>query len=475
MLEKRRIVSALIFNAIGETVNKIGPFLIYSVAMQRLGAQMFGQAQLAISVLEVAIPWVMLASHQVGVMETGRALGEGARRPNVMLPLTLGRCFLGLLATCVLFLLAYFHKPWQSFRELLLPLCLILLPLTNEGACVMLGMQKVKTFSVIQTSGRILSLLAIFLLVQNERDADLYALLTLGANALISFATVVWSWNIDGWRWSGWVYFSHLWKKSLLLGLPFFLLIVHDRVDLFFANQMLGDHGAGVYAAPMRLTQGLSNLIGPVSMVFYSEMVRALSKESLERHARLEFFCLFTIFLPLALGGMILSRSILDLVFGAEAISAASTLAILIWIPLLQCAYTVYGQHILSIEGQHWSLVIGVSLGLFVTLVCYYGLRNQGTLSIIAWSSLAGKSAMVVWILWRAHRFVGLFRWADIRSALFSGFIMAMTLLFLDGVPSIVSISVGAIVYLSTFLLWERSRFRELVNVAMNRRNSLPR
>lgn len=427
-MHKRRIASTFALSGIGEVINKITPFLIYALAMQRLGVSEFGQAQLAMSVFEVIIPWILLATHQVGMIEAGQQFSAGQTKSNVMLPLTVGRLGLGFLAMVGLLIFTWINPPTLSYQKMLPLLAPMFLLLANEAACVMIGAQKVRLFSIIQSSMRLLSLVAIVLLVHSPNDSFVFVAITLGCTGIIGFVTLLWSIRFDQWRWSGWSYFQSLWKRSFIFGLPLMVLAFQDRIDLFLAQRSLSEHLTGLYAAPMRLTQSFINIIGPLALVFFSEMLRNKDRESISQHARLAIRVLVMITMPLAVGGYFVGAELLTFVFGTEAIAGLPALRILLWQPFFYSFVVVFGLHIGLLKDEVVRLTGSLVLGVAATFVVYILFADHQSLVTIAGSSLFGRFIAVVGIAALAARHVNIVLWRDLASPAFACLVMALVL-----------------------------------------------
>jgi O-antigen/teichoic acid export membrane protein len=148
---------------------------------------------------------------------------------------------------------------------------------------------------------------------------------------------------------------SKLVRSIFKAALPFALLVgfstVYNRIDVVLITYFLGYTQTGFYTAAYKFFDLLGFFPAVVSHslypVFASLMARRAIPEirlTLERYLRF----LMAVAIPMAVGGMLLAKEIILVLAGPDYISAAPTLAILVWAPAILFIYIVVNSIVIS-------------------------------------------------------------------------------------------------------------------------------
>ncbi len=122
-------------------------------------------------------------------------------------------------------------------------------------------------------------------------------------------------------------------KESYPLGLANVFTLAYVKLDILMLGSMLGDEAVGVYAAAYRLTGSLSILPAAILGSLFplmSQYARTVP-EALPRMFQRSLNVLLMLALPLAVGGTVLSREIVTLVYGERFAEASAVFRILNW------------------------------------------------------------------------------------------------------------------------------------------------
>ena len=175
------------------------------------------------------------------------------------------------------------------------------------------------------------------------------------------------------------IIFLEILTGSLAFAVIMFTNLLMDNEDTLMVGYMSGFHSAGLYAATQKIIQFLLILCSIIG----TAMLPILSRHSddPERFQKIYskiWLFLMSIALPLVVGGMLLSREIMILFFGAgygegAAALAISFLAILSLFPnyLLVSAALVLKQH-------KRFLVVNIAANIFHILLLYIGISYWG-------------------------------------------------------------------------------------------------
>ena len=122
-------------------------------------------------------------------------------------------------------------------------------------------------------------------------------------------------------------------KNGFPFFLPNFINSFGKKIGIIILSKMGGDASLGFYGAAFALTSRLVIVIDGVSSAYYPTMSVAFkdSKEQAVQLFRKFFQYLFIIGVPVAVGGTVLAKPIIILIYGTEYIQAINILTILAW------------------------------------------------------------------------------------------------------------------------------------------------
>jgi len=184
-------------------------------------------------------------------------------------------------------------------------------------------------------------------------------------------------------------------KSIFKAALPFALLVgfstVYNRIDVVLITHFLGYTETGFYAAAYKFFDLLGFFPAVVSHslypVFASLMARRAVPEirlTLERYLRF----LIAIAIPMAVGGMLLSKEIIMVMAGPEYVSAAPTLAILVWAPAVLFVYIPVNSLVISQLTKFAVIVTGANVIFNVAgnllLLPRFGIRGAAAMTIVS-------------------------------------------------------------------------------------------
>ena len=133
-------------------------------------------------------------------------------------------------------------------------------------------------------------------------------------------------------QWSGKTLWNLL-KESYPIGLSNLFTLAYVKLDILMLSAMRGDEAVGIYAAAYKLTGSLT--IFPTALLaslfpLMSQYARA-APDVLPRLFHRSLNVILMAALPLAVGGTVLAREIIDLVYGDRFAQAALIFRVLSW------------------------------------------------------------------------------------------------------------------------------------------------
>ncbi len=167
--------------------------------------------------------------------------------------------------------------------------------------------------------------------------------------------------------WNAFRYFDFGFAKQIMrAALPFALLVgfstIYNRIDMVIIYKMLGAEATGLYASAYRFFDLVAFFPSIVSFTLYPVFAGLVAKGQIsevraivEKYLRL----LLALALPLAVGGMLLAKSIIFILAGEEFLGASSVLSVLIWAPAILLTYIVANALVIS-QLTKWAVVVTV-------------------------------------------------------------------------------------------------------------------
>jgi len=182
-------------------------------------------------------------------------------------------------------------------------------------------------------------------------------------------------------------------KDSYPLIFSTIVIALHLRVDQIMVRDISGNEEAGIYAVAVRLTEIWYFLPLIIQSTLFPGLVKLHKSNKVdfrdEMYRIISIFCVLSIIIALPVS--VFSTFIITILFGADYISSAPVLAILIW-ALLFVSYNVIRNAYLYIENLakiHFAVVL---LGLVVNIIGnlivipQYGAIGASVITLISYS-----------------------------------------------------------------------------------------
>lgn len=161
--------------------------------------------------------------------------------------------------------------------------------------------------------------------------------------------------------------FNYAWPFAILT----FIGTIMVNTDLLMLGWLKGPEDVGIYSVAQRLTQFLYIIPGLLSIALFPSFSK-LAEENDKRFAGIftKIIRLLLLFgFPLVIGGMILSKEIVTLIFGNAYASAGTAFAVLLLMPLINFPAIIMDNAILAFNQQRRFLkysLLAVILNVFL-------------------------------------------------------------------------------------------------------------
>ncbi len=188
---------------------------------------------------------------------------------------------------------------------------------------------------------------------------------------------------------------SKLILNILRQGWPFALLVgfsaIYNRIDVIIITRLLGYIQTGYYTAAYKIFDLLGFFPSVVSYTLFPFFAALMSKNAigevrvnLEKYLRL----MVAAALPMAVGGMVLSDKLINLVAGPGFNESAPILAILIWAPAILFIYVPLNSLVISQLTKRAVIITGANVVINtlgnLLLIPHFGIRASAIMTIIS-------------------------------------------------------------------------------------------
>lgn len=390
-MNRKRIALTLFMAFLGEIANKVVPLVNLHVVASRLGVEAFGLAQYALWLLEWGIVFTTFGFAQLGpAMLRDAKSGHEERLVNGSV--IVARFFLALVAVLVFVIAVQTTEQLVVYRTAVYSSLFIVLASAFESVWILAAKQKLAVLSMISMVVKILSILAVFLMVNDRDDAVLFVIITNTVNATIAIASFVVARNMVGFAWPSKHEVLSALKKSTPFALAILVFMLVDRFDLYLVENYFGTAATGLYSSASKLIGSVTPIIASTSAVFYSEMLAHSDTATIESLLKSSLFWVLSLIAPIS-GVMILfGKEILTIIFGPEYSAAADILSVLSFGTLFFTAIIVFGFQLLAIKRRWLPLVIALVSGLILGAAGGYTSILSAQLSGIALAAVLAKS-----------------------------------------------------------------------------------
>jgi O-antigen/teichoic acid export membrane protein len=380
---------------LAEKAMKMGSYLLAGIVIARsVGAEVFGvySSLLSLNVILSAIAAVGLNSVLVREYITSKITkSTGTVLTNAFI--------IRLIASLILALLSVPFAILVVGVDVKLAACSALIIMTSIVAVIDLYFESSLRNYVVARYRIVGYTLGIFLkiYVAVNYDSAYFLILAHLCEMLAILALSLWSLKSDSKKVLQLSRYNGVYAKRLLsLGFPLLLSavagIIYMKVDQLFVVYFLGKESAGLYAAPVRLCEGLFIFSAIVVPSFFPNLVNmyANNVEQFHKLMRVMFFSLAGFGILVAVCVVAYSEEIILLVYGKEYISASIVLfwyacsVPLIYIGELFSRWLVISDNTyLSIQRHLVGLIINLLLNYL--LIPHFGIEGAAVASFVAY------------------------------------------------------------------------------------------
>jgi len=258
-------------------------------------------------------------------------------------------------------------------------------------------------------------------------------------------------------------FWKNLLRQALPMGAAWIMLQIYYNFDMVMLGFMKGEKAVGLYSAAYKIILFIwafipifVNVIFPSMSKYYKE-----SQEKLQTLIISSTRLLSVAAFPLGVGGTILARPIMVLLYGQEFSGGVIAFQILIWSVVVICIRCTYEQSFLACNkekrylfGVIWGALTNIVLNSL--LIPRFSLRGAAVATVISELVFSGYLFYYLRIVNRTEMVKHLFK------PFVAAILMSFVVYYLRRYNLFLSISIGIIVYSILILLLRGVTFKEI-------------
>lgn len=464
-MQAKKIAYNTIVSFVSRVLGTLGALLVVGLMTRYLGEAGYGSYNTILAFLYIFSVLADLGLYSISVREISK---EGANETEIITHAFSLRFWAGFFIFALAPVIA-----WLFPYSLDVKLGIILAALGSwflSNAQVLMGVfqkyLKMERVALADLAGRIVQLgLVILVVIKNLGFFAVILTYTLSSfvNFLLAFIFArkyilfKIGWNVSYWK--------KMLKSSLPLAISAIFVMIYFKLDTVMLSLMKPAEDVGIYGVAYKILETL--IFFPA--MFVGLVMPLLSKNAsvnlaeFKRIAQKTFDVLLFFAMPLAVGGLFLSKQIIHLVAGQGFDNAAGVLQILVFATAIIFFGSLFSSMIIAAEKQRALAkiyAIGAVVNFSVNLILIPKFSYWGAASSTLFTELLVTGLMVVAI----KKYVGF-------SPVFSAFLkiilassaMAATLFLLRGSNLLISLFAGMAVYFSVFFFFGRSFLRDSI------------
>lgn len=276
--------------------------------------------------------------------------------------------------------------------------------------------------------------------------------------------------------------FLRFFKKNLLRpiissALPIAFLSVLGafmlNVDILMIGFFKSSSDVGLYSASQKIIQVLylvPAIIASALFPIFSRLAKNNNHSAIKRIMERGMAAVYLVAIPLTVGGVLVGKNIIDLLYGSEYIQSALTFQILIITPLLVFPGILVSNYLLAYNKQK-KLAPYAAMGaignviLNILLIPPFGIAGSAVATI-------GANLIYNTSAWRLAKKTNNFStFKNLKKITAATLVMGVIVYTLNalGLHVLAVISISALVYLGILLLWKESTLTEVKSILFDR------
>jgi len=448
----QRIVKNFVSLTAANIISKLIGFVTIAYLARVLHASGFGQISFAQAIIAYSALFTNLGLTTFGIREIARDKKQIKKYVNNILTL---RMVLTVVSFGFLVVFLVFIKKPVDYKSLIAFYGLSLFPSALSLDWVFQGIERMEFIGIAGILRSLVYAGLIFLFINSPSNILSVPLFGLAASfIMIALPIYIFVKNY------GWFSFSFnwpIWKefltKALPMGFSSIMIQIYYNLDTIMLGFIKGDEVVGWYNAAYKiiffiLPFGglLIQSIFPLISRYYKE-----SREKLSLLVNTSAKILTAGAIPLGIGGTILAKPIMNLIYGPQYQNGVIAFQILIWTVVVIFISVNFGNSLMACDGER-KYAIGVSIGAGTNIILNFLLIPPFSLVGAAIATLATEVVVLLYMAYHFSKIARIHLERYILKPSIAGLIMG-AVIWAVRVNVLLSIIIGVVVYLAAFLL----------------------
>ncbi|MFC1914661.1 flippase [Chloroflexota bacterium] len=338
---------------ISEVIGSLLTFTATVYIARVLGPGDFGKISFAIAII---FYFTLIADPGLSILGTRQVARDKEKiKDYVGSTLTLRLCLATIGFVLLLLVALFINKPLE-IKYIIILYGLGLIPIGLSFAWVFRGVEKMEYIGLGRILTGVIYIVLVLSFFKSSEQLLLVPCFWVGSNLLAagllisifvrSFGKPRLRFNLASWR--------SLLKQALPMGFAVIMGYIMLSIDTVMLGFMKSNEEVGYYNAAYKIIIFLSMMSASYSETIYplASSYYQVSLDSLKRLLQFSTKLMSTLALPLAVGGTILARPIMNLIFGAKYDNGIIALQILIWATAVAMVRLAYSRGLLSSDRE---------------------------------------------------------------------------------------------------------------------------
>ncbi len=388
----QRIAKNFLSLAIANIIAIILSFVATIYLARVLGPGGFGEINFAIAIIAYFMLIANLGLPMLGAREIARDKDKIKDYVGNIVAL---RLTLAAIAFCLLLLFAFLIQKPTEIKYLIILYGLGLFPFALQLLWLFQGIEKMEYMAVSQVLGAAFYMASILYFIKSPEQLlaipviYVVCMTFLPAVFLVvffirRFGRIPLKFEAPFW--------GSLLRQSLPIGFAFIMSGLYQNFDTIMLGFMRSNEEVGYYNAAYKIIL----LIVSMGGLYYAAIFPVISNyyktslASLHRLLSLTSKLMVTISLPLAVGGTMLAKSIMDFIYTEQYLGGIIVFQILIWVIPIRFIGSIYGNSLIACDKQN-RYAIGVTVGAVINIVLNalliprFGIVAAAASTVVTW------------------------------------------------------------------------------------------
>ncbi|MFA6136380.1 MAG: flippase [Candidatus Paceibacterota bacterium] len=476
---KQTIVKNTFWLFFGNIISRLIRAAILIYAARVIGATEFGAFNYALS---IAAFFTIFADFGINAVITREAASDKSKQEKYFSTALALKIFMGLLIGIILVVVYPLLAPHITSSQadanlvaMLVPLMILVVlfdTLRDFGASLCRAWEKMEIESFIQIFTNVIIVIAGFIAINNVASGKSLALgyiIGTGLGMIVAFIPFR-RFIKNPFKNFSFSFVKEIFKSSWVFGMMGLVGAIMLNTDSVMIGWLSNIEDVGYYSAGQRIVQLIYIIPALIATAFFPSLAKSYQdKERFSYLSKQEIYALILLAAPLSLGGIILSKSIISLLYGAEYLPGVTAFLLMNLTYLPAFIATVFGNAIFAIRKEKILLkyVILSTLGnaLFnIIFIPQWGIAGA------ALSTVINQIIGLCYLYFSLSKEINIFPKFNWSKPLFSLIAMGIAVYLLDlmGVNIIINILLGGLIYVSMLTLFKEEFTWKIIESVRN-------